>query len=147
MHLNQGKRASKAKLDLLRKLPALAGCSDKELAEVARQVDDWSVTAGTTLTKEGEIGREAFLIVDGRADVVIRGEKVAELGPGEFIGEMSMVDHQPRTATLVAKTPRMLLLTGPGEFADCAARRVVARELTKKLTDRLRRADAKIGSS
>jgi CRP/FNR family cyclic AMP-dependent transcriptional regulator len=113
MHLNQGKRASKAKLDLLRKLPALAGCSDKELAEVARQVDDWSVTAGTTLTKEGEIGREAFLIVDGRADVVIRGEKVAELGPGEFIGEMSMVDHQPRTATVVAQTPMMLLPSAP----------------------------------
>lgn len=145
MQLNRGKRSSTAKLDLLRKLPAFAGCSDKELAEAARQVDDRTVAAGATFTKEGEFGHEAFLIVDGQAEVVIHGEKVAELGPGEFIGEMSMLDHRPRSATVVAQTPMTVLLIGPTEFDEFASHRVVGRLLTKELTNRLRQADAKVG--
>ncbi len=145
MHFNQDRRSSKAKRALLRKLPVFAGCSDKELAEAARHVDDRTIAAGTALMTEGEFGHEAFLIVEGRADVLIQGEKVAEVGPGEFVGEMAMLDHRPRSATVVAQTPMTVLIIGPGEFDEFASHRVVARELTKELTDRLRRADAKIG--
>lgn len=145
MHLTSSNRSSRAKLALLRQVPALAGCTDKELAEAARHVDDWAVSAGTTLTSEGAVGHEAFVIVEGTAAVVIHGETVAELGPGEFVGEMAMLDRRPRSATVVAQTDMTLLLIGPAAFDDFASLRPVSRELTKELADRLRRADAKVG--
>jgi CRP-like cAMP-binding protein len=145
MHLTPNNRSSRAKLALLRKIPAFAGCSERELAETARHVDEWSVGVGATLTKEGAIGHEAFIIVEGRADVVIHGETVAELGPGDFVGEMAMLDHRPRSATVVAKTPMALLLIGPEAFDDFTSQRVVARLLNRALSDRLRQADAKVG--
>ena len=147
MHHTSSNRSSRPKLALLRKVPAFAGCSDRELTEAARHVDEWSVKAGTTLTLEGEIGHEAFVIVEGKADVVIHGETVAEIGPGQFIGEMAMLDKRPRSATVVAQSDMTLLLIGPAAFDDFASLRPVARELTKELADRLRRADAKVGST
>ena len=145
MQRTQSKRSSRAKLDLLRKVPVFAGCNDKELAEAARHVDEWSVSAGTALTREGAVGHEAFVIVDGTAAVMINGEPVAELGPGQFVGEMAMLDRRPRSATVVAQTDMQLLLIGPAAFDDFASLRAVARELTKELADRLRRADARVG--
>lgn len=145
MRLPSSNRSSRAKVALLRKVPSLAGCTDKELAEAARHVDEWPVRAGTTLTLEGTVGHEAFVIVEGQADVVIHGETVAELGAGEFVGEMAMLDKRPRSATVVARTDMTLLLIGPAAFDDFASLRAVSRELTKELSDRLRRADAKVG--
>ena len=146
MQRTSSNRSSRSKLDLLRRVPAFAGCNDKELAEAARHVDDWSVTAGTTLTREGTVGHEAFVIIEGTADVMINGESVAELGPGQFVGEMAMLDRRPRSATVVAKTDMRLFLIGPAAFDEFASLRTVARELTKELAERLRRADARVGA-
>ena len=146
MALSKGNRSSRAKLDLLRTVPAFAGCTDRELAEAARHVDESTVPEGAVLTREGAVGHEAFLIVEGRASVTINGEVVAELSPGEFLGEMAMVDRGPRSATVVATTPMRLLVVGPQAFDEFAAQRPVARELTKGLADRLRRADAQVGT-
>jgi CRP-like cAMP-binding protein len=145
MQLTPSNRSSRSKLDLLRKVPAFAGCNQKELAEAARHVDEWSATAGTSLTREGAVGHEAFVIIDGQADVMINGESVAELGPGQFVGEMAMLDRRPRSATVVAQTDMRLLLIGPAAFDEFASLRAVARALTKELADRLRRADARVG--
>ena len=145
MQLTPSNRSSRAKLDLLRRVPAFAGCNDKELAEAARHVDEWAVAAGTALTREGAVGHEAFVIIDGTADVLINGEAVAELGPGQFVGEMAMLDRRPRSATVVARTDMRLLLIGPAAFDEFASLRAVSRELTKELADRLRQADARVG--
>ncbi len=138
------KRPIRTKRQLLRRIPAFAGCSDRELAEIDRLVDDWVVPAGTVLMREGSRGHEAFMIIDGRASVAILGEPMVELGPGEFLGELSMVDHEPRSATVTSLTEMRLLVVGPAEFDSFVALPAVSRELTRELAQRLRRADARL---
>jgi CRP-like cAMP-binding protein len=140
------KHTSRAKLDLLRQVPTLANCTDKELNEVARHLDETSVAAGTVLTKEGTLGHEAFIILEGWAAVMIHDEPVAALGPGQLAGEMAMIDNSPRTATVVAKTDMRLLVIGPGAFASFAGQPAVARCINKTLSERLRRADEQLVS-
>ena len=64
-----------------------------------------TVAAGTALTTEGESGDEFMIIMDGTATVRRNGRRVSQLGPGDFFGEMSLLDPGPRTATIVADTP------------------------------------------
>lgn len=136
------KRPVPTKRQLLRRVPAFAACTDRELAQIDRLVDDWAVSPGTILMREGSRGHEAFMIIDGRATVSIGDDVLTELGPGEFLGELSMVDHEPRTATVTALTEMRLLVVGPTEFDDFVAIPSVSRELTRELAQRLRRADS-----
>ena len=138
-HLNNGK------VDALRLVPSLQGMNDRQIERLARLVDETAVDAGHVLMREGDIGREAFVIADGRAEVVIGGEVVCELGPGEVVGEMAMIDRRAgRTATVVAKTPMRLLAIGPSDFASFAGLPPVASAVVKTLATRLRAADRRI---
>jgi CRP-like cAMP-binding protein len=84
----------------------------KHLTELARRSEDVDVPAGKELVKEGDNGSEFFVIVEGEADVSQNGRKVATRGPGEFFGEMALLESVPRTATVTAKTPlRFFVLT------------------------------------
>ena len=97
--------ASKKKhLESLRNVALFSACSNKELEKVAKATDEITMTAGTMIMDQGQMGREAFVIVEG--DVVVRrnGRKVATLGPGTVVGEMSLLDKGPRTATVVCET-------------------------------------------
>jgi CRP-like cAMP-binding protein len=70
------------------------------------------IPAGTALCKEGEIGHEFFVIVDGKVEITRKGRKVAMRGSGEFVGEIALLEQTPRTATVTAKTPlRVFVLT------------------------------------
>ena len=111
------------------------------LEQIARHVDDWTLEAGASLTRQGSAGHEAFVIIEGQATVRVGGAPVAVLGPGEIVGEMSMLDHQPRSASVQADTPMRVLVIGPESFDEFASLRPVARQLTKELAERLRRAD------
>ena len=102
---------------VLRSIPLFAACSDRELAVVRRTVDEVSVTEGDVLLREGRPGRESFVIVDGEAGVTRRGEFLARLGPGDFFGELSVLDHQSRTATVTALTPMRLLVIHARDLA------------------------------
>jgi CRP-like cAMP-binding protein len=146
MTLSRIDRASNRTLDLLRRVPAFAGSTDRQLAAAARLVDESAVPAGAVLTKEGTIGREAFIVVEGEAEVTIQGDVVTRIGPGEFLGEMALVDHGPRSATVVAQTPMVLLVVSPGAFDAFVAQQPVARALAKELAERLRRSDAQLGA-
>jgi CRP-like cAMP-binding protein len=76
-------------------------------------VSELEVPAGQHLADEGEYAYDLFIIRDGQAEVIQDGKTVAELGPGEFFGEMGVLEKAPRNATVVAKTPMTLLtLTG-----------------------------------
>lgn len=107
---------SDPKTERLRGLPFLRGCSDRVLADVAAAVDERAVPAGQVLTRQGETGGEAFVVVEGWAAAYRDGEPVAAIGPGEFIGEMAMPEHAPRRTTVIAKTAMQLLVIGPGTF-------------------------------
>jgi CRP/FNR family cyclic AMP-dependent transcriptional regulator len=109
-----------AKVDLLKRVPLFAGCSKAELRELAVVADELDLREGRTLVREGQHGREFFVLVDGTVRVSRKGRKLAELGPGDWFGEIALLTDTARTATVTATSPiRVLVLT------DRAFRRVV----------------------
>ena len=103
---------SDAKVDALKKAPLFEGLSRKELEHLAQLADDLEVPAGKVLTRQGDTGREFFVLMDGEVDVVRDGELLATRSSGDFIGEISILEDMPRTATVTAKTPvRLFVLT------------------------------------
>lgn len=129
------------KLELLRSVPALRTHSDRELARVAPLVDEVRFRAGDVLMQEGRPGDEVFVIVAGTASVTLRGERVAALGPGDFAGEMALLDHSPRSATVTAATDVTALVLGPQDFGALLDRPAVGRRIAMELAARLRRAE------
>jgi CRP/FNR family cyclic AMP-dependent transcriptional regulator len=100
------------KIEALRKAPLFEGLSKKELGQLARVSEDMEIPAGTTLTKEGELGHEFFVIVDGQTEVKRKGKNLGTRGAGDFIGEIALLEEVPRTATVKAKTDlRVFVLT------------------------------------
>jgi CRP-like cAMP-binding protein len=99
------------------RVPLFTQCSKHDLGEIARFVDEIDVDAGRVLMTEGDVGHEAFVVVDGQATVTRGGATVAEIGPGAVVGEMALIDRVPRNATVTATTPMRLLVIGKREFS------------------------------
>lgn len=130
------------KIEMLRRVPALAAYSDAQLGDLARLVDELLVESGHVLTLEGASGREAFLIVDGEATVTIAGELIAVVGPGQFVGEMSLLEHEPCTATVTAVTPMRVLVMDPRSFGTLLSDASMATRMARALASRLRQQQA-----
>ncbi len=105
-----------AKVELLKKVPLFAGCTKAELRELALVADEASLREGVVLTKEGSTGREFFVLVDGTVRVSRKGRKLAELGPGDWFGEIALLTSVPRTATVTATSPVRVLVIGDRRF-------------------------------
>ena len=101
--------AKKDVMDRLKNVPIFAECSKKELEAVANAVREVRHPTGAVIAAEGEPGAGLFIIDEGRADVTIGGKRVNQLEPGDFFGEMALLDGGPRTATVTAKTDVNLL--------------------------------------
>jgi CRP-like cAMP-binding protein len=101
------------KVDALAKAPLFAALSRQELGELAKATEDLEVGEGKTLTREGDLGREFFVIVDGDVSVTQDGNEIRRLGPGDFFGEIALIyDTARRTATVTAASPlRFFVLT------------------------------------
>jgi len=100
------------KVSALGRVPLFSGLSKKELAQLARLSDDVEVEEGHVLCREGQTGREFFVIVEGDVDVTRKGKPVKRIGGDDFFGEIALLEDIPRTATLKAKTPlRLFVLT------------------------------------
>jgi CRP/FNR family transcriptional regulator, cyclic AMP receptor protein len=100
------------KVEALKRAPLFEGLSRKELVQLARVSEDVEVPPGKVLCKEGQLGREFFVIVDGEVEVTRDGKRVATRTGGEFFGEIALLEDIPRTATVTAKTPlRFFVLT------------------------------------
>lgn len=125
------------KIDLLRRVPALAAHADSQLADLAALVDELLLDSGHVLTQEGSTGREAFLIVEGEATVTIAGELVATVGAGQFVGETSLVEQQPGTATVTAVTPMRVLVTDPRSFGTLLSDASMATRMARSLATRV----------
>ena len=96
-------------VEQLSRVPLFSGCSRRDLQTIARVVKDIDHGAGTVIAREGEPGIGLFVIVDGYADVTIGGVKKATLGPGDFFGEIALLDGGPRTATVTATSDIQML--------------------------------------
>jgi len=104
------------KLEMLRKVPLFAGCPNRDLHEIESLADEVEVPAGKVLMRQGDTAQEFFAIVEGHLQVDRDGKSVARLGPGDFVGEIGLVDGGPRTATVTADSPARLLVMGRREF-------------------------------
>jgi CRP/FNR family cyclic AMP-dependent transcriptional regulator len=131
-------------LDRLAEVPLFSACSRKDLQIIARASDDVEVKPGRVLVEEGRAGHEFFLILDGSATVRRGNRKVATLGPGQYFGELSLLDRGPRSATVVADTDMKLLVLGHREFLgvldDVPG---LANKILRIMAHRLREADLK----
>jgi CRP-like cAMP-binding protein len=100
------------KIELIKNVPLFAHCSRKELAEIATLADEIDFPAGKSIIREGERGREFFILLDGGADVIRSGRKIAHLAKGDFVGEIAVIARIPRTATVKTTEPtRALVVT------------------------------------
>ncbi|MGA8851746.1 MAG: cyclic nucleotide-binding domain-containing protein [Aeromicrobium sp.] len=129
------------KVDLLSQVSLFARCSTKELKHIASLVDQVAVPAGRALITADSTGQEAFVVVEGEADVTVDGTIINTVGVGTSIGEMSLLDHSlKRSATVTAKSDMQLLVVGPREFDALISKhpdvlRGIAAELARRLHD------------
>ena len=127
------------RIDLLRSVWLFETCSGRELDKLATVAIPREVEAGRRLSREGGSRREFIVIVEGKAEVVRNGEVLATLGPGDFVGEMSLLDRQEHVATVTATEPSTLLLMTAANF-DMLLREIpsFARSLLTIVSRRLR---------
>jgi CRP/FNR family transcriptional regulator, cyclic AMP receptor protein len=126
------------KVKALKRAPLFESLSRKELTQLARVTEDIELRKGQVLCKEGEIGHEFFVIVDGKAEVTRKGKKVTQRGGGEFIGEIALIEEVPRTATVTAKTAmRAFVLTNRDFHHLLEQNPTVERKVLRALARRL----------
>ncbi len=106
-----------AKAELIARVPLFAGLSRRERAQVASIADELDLPAGKTLIREGERGRELFVLVDGEVEVTRGGRRRRTLAAGDFFGEIALVSRVPRTATVRTTTPVRVLVVSQRNFA------------------------------
>jgi len=104
-------------IDPLGRLDLFADCTPAEIAEARRQLTLLTVDAGTVLMHQGGFGMEFLIIAEGDATVSIGDRVVATLGRGDFVGEMSLLHREPRSATVRATTPLTFYVANAAEFA------------------------------
>jgi CRP/FNR family cyclic AMP-dependent transcriptional regulator len=107
-----------AKIRLLSGVALFSACKKHELGRVAALTDEVQAPKGRTLVKEGDRGREFFVVVEGEAIARRGGRKVATIGPGSFFGELALLDQGPRAATVTAETDMRLLVLTSRDFSS-----------------------------
>jgi CRP-like cAMP-binding protein len=127
-----------AKVDLLRRIPLFSQCSKRELGAISSIADEIDLKEGKELTREGRLGREFFVLIDGSADVRKKNRKVATLEGGDFFGEIALVHHAPRTATVTATSPVRALVIMERDFKRLLAEQPeIQRKVLVALAERL----------
>ena len=131
-----------ARVERLRSVPLFGGCTEKELAFIASRTDEIDLPAGKVLTEKGKSGGDFFIILQGQAEVdADRGKRT--LGPGDFFGEIALIDNGPRTATVKATTAMRCLVLGNEQFRDVLHQNgEIAVKILRAVTERLRAATA-----
>lgn len=141
-----GRGVPRTVIEMLQAVPLLSTCNKKELGRIASLGTRIEVQDGKVLTEQGRPGREFFLVIDGHASCSVDATEVASFGPGDYFGEMALLDGGPRHATVVAKGPTDVLVLETREFwALLDAAPSIAKKLLVVLAQR-ERANATIRS-
>ena len=126
------------KVDALRQCPLFAELSRDELQEMAKTTEDLEVDAGKVLCREGEPAQEFFVIIEGEAEATKDGESLRTMGPGDFFGEIGLIEDIPRTATVTAATElRFFVLTRQSFWGMLDRMPGVERKILRALAKRL----------
>ena len=128
------------KADALRRAPLFQNLSRGELVELAKVTEDVEVEEGKVLAREGDLGSEFFVVVDGEVAVTKEGRELRRLGPGDFFGEIALIWDSPRrTATVKAATPlRFFVLTRPAFRSLIDHHPDIERNVQEALEERVR---------
>ena len=105
-----------AKIELLKRIPLFSGCSKSELRALASSADELDLRDGTVLTREGRPGREFFVLISGTAQVTKDGKEIAQLGAGQWFGEIALLTNAARTATVTATSALDVLVITDRRF-------------------------------
>jgi CRP/FNR family cyclic AMP-dependent transcriptional regulator len=130
-----------AKIELIRKIPLFMHCSARELGQIAGIADEIDLKEGKELTREGKPGREFFVLVEGKADVLKKSRKINSLEAGDFFGEIAIIIRRsPRTATVKATSPIRALVITERNFRTLLDRSPdIERKVLEAVADRLAR--------
>jgi CRP-like cAMP-binding protein len=129
---------SGTKVDLIARVPLFAGLSKGELGQVASIADEIDLPANKVLIREGERGREFFVLLEGEAEVARKGRKLAIRRSGDFFGEIALVSSLPRTATVKTREPSRALVIRDVEFRALLRRTpAIAVKVLQAVADRI----------
>jgi CRP/FNR family transcriptional regulator, cyclic AMP receptor protein len=132
----------KKTVEMLGSVPLFSGLKDKQLRAIVDSGKDMQFEARNKIVSEGDDGVGFYLIVEGRVEVRRKGKLLSELGKGDFFGEMSLIDKQPRSADVVAVTPVRCFALTPWVFLGLVrAHPDIAVNVIKELVRRLRGTD------
>jgi CRP/FNR family cyclic AMP-dependent transcriptional regulator len=132
---------SNAHLDL-QQVWLFAGCSPAELRRIGKVREKVVVPSGTLLVEQGEAGLLFFVVLSGSASVLRDGRSVSSLGPGDFFGELALVDNSPRSASVTSDTEMTMLVIRQRDFQRVLqASPTLTRRLLRSMACRLREVD------
>lgn len=133
------------RLAWLRGVPLFRGGSDASLTALAARTSEVAFRAGQTIVSQGQVGNGLFVIVAGTARVTTGDTELAQLGPGDVIGELSVIDQEPRVATVTAADPVTCLALASWDLLELVdTDPQLARNLLAELARRLRATNARV---
>jgi CRP/FNR family cyclic AMP-dependent transcriptional regulator len=132
------------KLDLLYRIPLFANLDKHKIERVGELTEEVDVPAGKVLIRQGDAGGDLMVLVSGQVAIERDGTRVTTLGPGDFFGEISLIDGRPRTATVTTETPSRVLVVSHREFHALMDQiPEVAAQILQALADRVRKLEPK----
>jgi CRP/FNR family transcriptional regulator, cyclic AMP receptor protein len=128
------------KLEYLKRVPIFARCSKSELEALARNADEIELPAGRLLIEQGRPNHTFFIVMRGEVAVDVQGRPAGRLGPGDFFGEISMIDVGPATATITTATPLEALVMSHAQFHNAIkSNEMIALRVMAVMAERLRK--------
>ncbi len=135
------RRFSTAKVERLRRCELFSAFDDAALARIGAIGDEVEIPVGQVLTRQGEAARQAYVILEGSCRVEVDGAVMAQVGEGDIVGEIGMLDGRARSATVISQVPVRALVLDPGSFWDFVDQDGLRRKVLRQLAVRIRRLD------
>jgi CRP-like cAMP-binding protein len=123
--------------DALKSLPLFAGLNGRDREFLASNLDEMNFAAGATLIRQGDTNHTFFVLTDGEADVTVSGERRRTMRRGDFLGEISMDQRIPATATVIARTPVQAYVMSHAQFRALTGSPPLLARLQAAMSDRL----------